>query len=128
MEPRYRFLGIDSWAPEIRQIGLSSRPAGLRVAESIPWDRFLGSVKRLQFRALNRCARCAVAFMLLPHTGIVNSVQPEEVWLRTGRNSSYTLPEIFWQKLVFTLQIGDYFFLNLDCGEHTIFIFGLHGV
>ncbi len=31
------------------------------------------------------------------------------------RNTAwYTLPYLFWQNIVFTLQIGDYFFLNLN--------------
>ncbi len=54
-----RSLGIDSWflqpslcslAESIRQKELSYRPARLhRLAESIPWNRFLGSLNVYQF-------------------------------------------------------------------------------
>ncbi len=59
-----------------------------------------------------------------PHSCIVNSVQPEEIWLRTGRNYSYT-PISLLENTGFTLQIVDHIFINLDCSEHTEYIFGL---
>jgi hypothetical protein len=46
-----QFLGIDSCPPKT-STNMGSGPPGLRLAESIPWNRFLGSIKILKIPPL----------------------------------------------------------------------------
>ncbi len=89
--------------------------ANLRLSPSLqcPSPSSVYTCTVLQLYCTFKCTKSNSERDSIMPCAVKSSFKP--VYRYISRDQSFILPYLFWQKMVFTLQIGDHFFLNLKC-------------